>query len=103
MLWWEHYFEGFFLNRIPYVNALHIREFVQVKALYGDYSAANAGLMTVPAGITTPGPAIPYIEVGFGFENILNLFQVGFYWRLTYRDTPDAPNFSVKLGFYPGF
>jgi hypothetical protein len=103
MVWWEHYFEGFFLNRIPYVNKLHMREFVQVKALYGDYSAANAELMTVPAGITSPGPTLPYVEVGCGVENILNLFQVGFFWRVTYRNTPDVPNFSVKIGIYPGF
>ncbi len=102
MLWWEHYFDGFFLNRIPGISKLHMREFIQCKALFGGYSSKNASLITLPSDIRVPGP-IPYVEVGVGLENILNLFQLGFYWRCTYRDNPNAANFAVKLGIYPGF
>ena len=102
MVWWEHYFDGFFFNRIPYFNLLHLREYIQVKALYGDYSAKNAALMPLPAGTSVPSP-IPYVEVGFGIENILNLIHVDFLWRVTYRNNPDAANFSVKFAIYPGF
>ena len=102
MAWWEHYFEGFFFNRIPYINRLHLREYIQVKALYGGYSAKNATLMPLPAGIGVPSP-LPYIEVGCGIENILNVFHLDFLWRVTYRDNPNAANFTVKLAIYPGF
>jgi hypothetical protein len=102
MVWWEHYFDGFFFNRIPYINKLHLREFIQCKALIGGFSNKNASLITLPSDITVPGP-VPYVEVGCGIENILNLFQVGFYWRCTYRNNPNAANFGVKLAIYPGF
>lgn len=101
-VWWEHYFDGFFFNRIPYVNRLHLREFIQCKAVIGGFSSHNASLITVPSDIKAPYP-VPYVEVGCGIENILNLFQVGFFWRCTYRNNPNAANFSVKLGIYPGF
>ena len=102
MAWWEHYFDGFFFNRIPYINRLHLREYLQVKALYGGYSAHNASLMPLPAGTGVPSP-LPYIEVGCGVENILNVLHIDFLWRVTYRDNPNAANFTVKLALYPGF
>ena len=102
MAWWEHYFDGFFFNRIPYINRLHLREYVQVKALYGGYSAHNAALMPLPAGMSAPSQ-IPYIEVGGGIENILNVLHIDFLWRVTYRNNANAANFTVKLALYPGF
>ena len=102
IVWWEHYFDGFFFNRIPGINRLHLREFIQCKALLGDYSSKNASLITLPTDIHVPGP-VPFVEVGCGIENILNIFQVGFYWRCTYRNNPNAANFGVKIGIYPGF
>jgi len=102
MAWWEHYFDGFFFNRIPYVNRLHLREYIQVKALYGGYSQHNADLIPLPAGMSAPSP-VPYIEVGGGIENIANLFHIDFLWRVTYRNNPNAPNFTVKFMVYPGF
>jgi hypothetical protein len=101
-IWLEHDFDGFFMNRIPFINKLHIREVVQVKAVIGDFSSQNASLMPLPSGMYSPFPK-PYIEAGFGFENILNIVQVNFLWRCTYRDNPLAPNFTVKIGIYPGF
>jgi hypothetical protein len=100
--WWEHYFDGFFFNRIPYVNRLHLREYIQVKALYGGYSAHNAALIPLPAGMGPPSP-VPYVEVGCGVENILNLLHLDFLWRVTYRNNPNAANFTVKFAIYPGF
>ena len=81
MAWWEHYFEGFFLNRIPYIGSLHLREFIQCKALIGQFSSQNKSLITInPYDLNTPFP-VPYVEVGCGIENILKIFQVGFFWR----------------------
>ncbi len=115
MVWWEHYFGGFFLNRIPGVNKLHLREFIQCKTLWGGYSQHNASLMGLSSnniaptsnslstsGFTTPGP-VPYVEVGAGIENILKIFQLGFFWHATYRDQSGqgAYDFVIRLGIYP--
>jgi hypothetical protein len=40
----------------------------------------------------------PYIEAGYGIENIFKFVRVDFIHRLTYRDLPNAKNFGVKLG-----
>ena len=42
----------------------------------------------------------PYVEMGFGVENIFRLFRVDCIWRLTHRaPTPgqDVQNFAVNL------
>ena len=101
-LWYEQHFEGLLFNHIPYVKRLKLREFVSVKAMWGDLSNSNKNLLVVPEGIHTAG-TIPYVEAGFGVENILKVVQLSFIWRATYLYTPGAPNFAVKIGIKPGF
>lgn len=102
-LWVEHHFDGFFLNKIPGVNKLRIREVIFARSLIGtyDYNKHNQMLET-PHELGEPFP-IPYVEVGFGFENILQLFRVDFMWRATYRNRPGVPNWGVKFAFTPNF
>ena len=57
-----------------------------------------------PEGNPTPGfswldPEIPYIELGYGIENIFRFARLDAVHRLTYRDRPDAQKFSLKLSF----
>lgn len=101
-LWYEHYFDGLLFNRIPYIKRFHLREFIMCKAIMGGFSNQNASLMLLPAGTSAPS-AVPYIEAGFGVENIFKVLQVNFIWRCTYRNTPGAANFGFKLGIKPGF
>jgi hypothetical protein len=101
-LWWDHYFDGYFLNKIPWVSKLQLREHVSFKMLWGDFSPARAALVDLPAGINQPA-RIPYMEIGFGLGNIAKIFRIDFVWRLTYRDTPGAPNFGVRVGIAPTF
>ncbi|MCB0506587.1 MAG: hypothetical protein KDC58_13945, partial [Cyclobacteriaceae bacterium] len=42
---------------------------------------------------------LPYIELGYGLENILKVIRVDFLHRLTYLDKPDVRKFGVKVGF----
>lgn len=101
-LWYEHHFEGLLFNHIPYINKLKLREFVSVKALWGTMSNSNKTLLQLPDGMHT-AYNVPYVEVGFGVENILKILQVSFNWRATYRNVPGAPNFGVKIGIRPSF
>jgi hypothetical protein len=39
----------------------------------------------------------PYVEVGYGVENIFRIGRVDFIHRLTYMDKPNAKPFGVKV------
>ena len=41
----------------------------------------------------------PYIELGYGVENIFKVLRVDFLHRLTYLDNPDVSKFGVKFSF----
>ena len=99
-LWYEHHFQGLLFNHIPYVSKLKLREFISTKILWGDMDAKNKSVLLLPGEMHTAAK-MPYVEVGFGIENILKIAQVSFVWRATYRDTPSAPNFAVKLAIKP--
>ena len=100
--WFEHHFDGFFFNKIPYFSKLQLREFITFKGLIGGLSKRNASLYEIPSDIHTPNKK-PYIEVGFGIENILKVVRVDFLWRATYRNEPDGLNFAIKFSFQPSF
>ncbi|MCF8255948.1 MAG: DUF5686 and carboxypeptidase regulatory-like domain-containing protein [Flavobacteriales bacterium] len=95
----EHHFEGFFFNRIPGVRLLKLREFVFAKAFYGTLTDQNANGPFVLADGIDP-MTHPYVEVGFGIENILKIARIDFTWRLTHLDRPNVLPFVVKPSFY---
>ena len=122
-LWIEHHFNGFFFNKIPGISKLKLREVIIFKSLIGSFNQKNADLLSLPPEKATsgyqsqhshahtpngapqslhaPGP-IPYIELGFGIENIAYLFRVDFLWRATYR-APGGQNWAIKFVLKPGF
>ena len=82
--------KGMILNRIPLIKWLKLREIVIFNAVYGGLSAKNdpsrhPGLFLLPEG-TMPLGKVPYMEVGVGLENILQLFRVVYFYRINYRD-----------------
>lgn len=106
----DHHFEGIILNAIPGIRALNWRLVATANALYGDLSDANSAQPVNSQGrprdvIPSLGKA-PYIEVGYGVENIFKFIRVDFIHRLTYREAqPNAPrnaphpnNFGIKIG-----
>lgn len=101
-LYLEHHFDGLLFNKIPLINKLGLREVIYFRGLWGTYSAANASIILPPADVKSPS-RVPYMEASIGIENIFKMFRVDAMWRLTYRNTPGAPNFMVKVGFYPNF
>ena len=93
----DHHFEGLVLNSIPGIRALNWRFVATGNVLYGKLSdrsrRANGDTPDLPGPIS-----IPYVEVGYGVENIFKFLRVDFIHRLTYRDTPGTSNFGIKVG-----
>ena len=76
---------------------------MNAKAVYGTMSNANRRLMPLDDETYT-NPSFftngkPYVEMGYGIENIFRFVRVDFIHRLTYLDEnhPDARPFGVKL------
>jgi hypothetical protein len=97
-------FEGLLLNRIPWVKDLKWRNVMTVKAAYGQLSSANKNKMSQIDANGNPVIAVhsfdkgPYVEMGYGFENIFRVFSVGLYHRLNYHELPNARKWGVNMG-----
>ncbi len=102
---YNHHFEGFLLNRIPLMKKLKWRLLATASILYGRLSEENLELLppAMPDGTPTlPFGALerdPYVELGYGVENIFKVLRVDFFHRMTYLDNPDVDNFGVKISF----
>ena len=94
----EHHFQGFFLNRIPVLRWLELREVIAGKMLLGRLSDANKVVMDFPPGLMYLSE--PYFEGSIGIENILRLFRIDATWRFSYRDNPDIQKFGLRLGVW---
>ncbi|MES2656622.1 MAG: DUF5686 family protein [Bacteroidota bacterium] len=103
------HFEGLILNRIPVVKNWKWRSFAFVKAAYGNLSKQSIDLL--PERNTSGKELlkvnafkdnIPYVEVGYGFENIFRIFSINMVHRLTYLEQkPDAAKvrtWGINLG-----
>ena len=97
---YRQHFEGFILNRIPLMRRLKWRLTGLASVIYGGLRDSNINLYpgTDPVTgdpITPPGaldPKTPYVELGYGVENIFKFFRVDFIHRLSYLNGP--PNLT---------
>lgn len=101
---YRHFFEGFLLNKIPLIKKLKWRAVANANLLYGSVSEANLSRVPVmdPEGfpLQTFGsldPKTPFLELGYGIENIFKFFRVDFFHRMTYLDDPSVKPFAVKI------
>ncbi|MGA0556643.1 DUF5686 family protein [Larkinella sp. VNQ87] len=104
----EHKFEGLLTNRIPLIRRLGWRNFVTGKILWGSLRASNRHLMATHDAAGQPLTPVfslsrePYLEVGYGVENMFKLVRVEAIHRLTYRQHPNVTPFAVKVSFQLG-
>ncbi len=95
----SHHFDGFFLNRIPGIRKLKLREVIHTRGVWGNVSGRNAEFNQLNNSFIKPLGKVPYIEVGFGLENILKFLRWDVMWRVTHRDNPKAYNWMMTFGF----
>ncbi|MEK6781447.1 MAG: DUF5686 family protein [Bacteroidota bacterium] len=92
-LQYQHYFEGFLLNRVPLLKKLNWRLLGTVNAIVGGMRESNQAIISpvtadgeeaLPVGFFINGK--PYVELGYGVENIFRFLRVDFVHRLSYLD-----------------
>lgn len=102
----DHSFNGFFLNKIPLIRRLKLREVVTFKGLYGGIRDENdpvlhPSLLQFPVGedgirSTYTLEKQPYIEGSVGLANIFKLFRVDLVRRFTYLDHPEVAEWGIR-------
>jgi len=101
-LQYRQYLEGFLLNRIPLLNKLKWRLLATGNVIMGGMRTANQELIsqynkngeeTLPAGYFRNYK--PYIELGYGVENIFKFLRVDFIHRISYLENTDARKFGI--------
>ena len=101
----DHYFNGFFFNKIPVMKKLKWREVIEAKILFGGIRNENnptvhPELIKYPLtnGLTETFSLsnTPYVEAGFGIANIFKIVRVDFIKRFTYLNHPDIPIWGIR-------
>ena len=102
----DHYFQGFFFNKIPFLKKLRLREVVGGKILYGglrkeNNPALNPRQMKFPL---TDGIAStytldnrPYLEASVGIYNIFTFLRIDLVKRFTYLKHPGISDLGLRV------
>lgn len=104
-----YWLNGLIFNRIPLLNRLKLREVVNFKGLWGHLSdkndpSCNKSLFMFPDDVrTTRMSNTPYMEMSVGIDNIFSVLRVDYVTRLSYRGTPRAPDWGVRVAFHLAF
>lgn len=105
--YFEHHFNGFIFNRIPYVSKARLRSLVFARFAYGTISDKNRNATI--SNVIFNSPEKLYWEYGFGIENIgvgnFRFIRVDFIWRNDFNDVNGVrnPKFGIRVGLVPMF
>jgi hypothetical protein len=101
-LFLDHHFDGFFLNKIPFIQKAKLREVVSARGVIGDLRTRNKQEMLLPDGMSDVRK--PYVEYSVGIENIFKILRVDYCWRGThFSPTSKADNWGIKARFFLTF
>ncbi len=105
----NQYFNGFFLNKVPLIKRLQLREIMSVKVLYGGISETNksttdSNLLQFPQNpdgtpLTYALGKEPYVEASIGISNIFKVLRFDVIRRFTYLDHPGVAEYGIKGSF----
>jgi len=100
----DHYFNGFFFNKIPLLKKLRLREVIAAKILYGglrdennpNYNP-NQMLFPTTNGVTSTFnlDRIPYVEASIGIYNIFSFLRIDLIKRFTYTSNPNISTLGL--------
>lgn len=97
----RHNFNGMIFNGIPLLRKLHLRSFLFANGVYGTLNNNHEGVVVLPDGLSALNE--PYLEAGFGIENILHAVRLDFIWRLTNVSSPEIQQFGITFDIVPSF
>jgi len=103
----RHHFEGLLLNKVPVIKKLKWRMTATANVLFGGVRPEN--FETIPDrfdsddNLVAPFKALdfsrPYVELGYGIENIFKVFRIDAFHRITYLENTSARKFGLKFSF----
>ncbi|MCF6365797.1 MAG: DUF5686 and carboxypeptidase regulatory-like domain-containing protein [Bacteroidales bacterium] len=97
----EHHFNGLFLNKIPVLRKLKFREVIYAKGVLGSLNDENRNLLQFPSELSDVEK--PYIELGAGIENIVNILSVNYFRRISHLQKPDVRKNGIIIGLQLSF
>jgi hypothetical protein len=100
-LYLDHHLDGFFLNKIPFIQKAKLREVISARGVIGDLNARNEQEMILPEGMSNVNK--PYVEYSIGIENIFKILRVDFIRRATHLDVSRNDTWAVKARFFLTF
>jgi hypothetical protein len=104
----DHYFKGFFFNRVPLLRRMKLREVLAGKILFGGVRAENkpggsSGQVLFPTTnnvVTTYTlDKQPYLEASAGITHIFKVLRVDLIRRFTYLSHPDITKWGLRASF----
>ncbi len=96
----EHNFGSGLFRFIPITRKLKLRQFWNVKTVFGSLSDQNIAINNKLGTFKTLNNKA-YIEVGTGIDNILKVLRLDFVWRLSPTTVPSGNNF--RFGVFGSF